>query len=210
MPILIEKTLDKGLLVLWKISEDLETLIKLCSDFGIEDELLKLRNPRRKKEWLAVRLLLKHINCSSISVRYNSKSQPIILHPKYKHISISHSGEIAGIILHEDKLVGLDIENINRDFKKVQHKYLSTSELELASTLTDGLALFWCAKEAIYKVLGIEGVDFAKQLAIHEIDNKSIQAAYRSDNQAINFTLNFFYQENQLIVYLIDTENKAH
>ena len=79
MPVLKEIKLDKGLLVLWDIAEELDTLLEMCRDFGIEKELDGFKNIRRKKEWLAVRLLLKHIDCnrSGETRRKNTSSNPI-------------------------------------------------------------------------------------------------------------------------------------
>ncbi len=205
MPLLKEIELESGLLILWEISEDMETLLDLCSGIDFENEFQKLKNSRRQKEWLAVRLILKHIGCTTISVSYNKNNQPVINHLKYQHVSISHSNKLAGVILHKSQAVGLDIESTTRNFNTVAHKYMSTEELELASNFENGLALFWCVKEAIYKAAGIPGVHFSTQIKIKNIDQSRVHADFYSQGKTKKYKLNFLNHEDQLIVYLIDS-----
>ena len=204
MPLLKEIKLDEGLLALWQIDEDIDTLIQLVAEKGIEKELKAIKNKRRKKEWLAVRLLLKKVGCKNLSVSYNHVGQPKISHEYYQHISISHSNKLAGIILHPSSVVGLDIECIDRNYESVKHKYLSPYELEMTGNNENGLALFWCAKEAVYKAAGVPGVHFANQIQLKNIDKTSLMADFIQGNTTKSYRLSYFLHQDQLICYLID------
>ena len=209
MPLVKEIEFNNGLLVLWEISEDLETLLGLCSGIRLEDEFDQLKNTRRKKEWLAIRLILKHSGCSDTSISYNDINQPMINHSKYQHISISHSKKLAGVLFHKSKPAGLDIESTDRDLKKIAHKYMSNDELKIASTLDNGLTLFWCIKEAIYKVAGVPGIHFSTQIKVTKIARPNIFAKFHSKERIKDYKLNFLSYKDQLITYVIDHEQSS-
>ncbi|MGQ8337691.1 4'-phosphopantetheinyl transferase family protein [Sunxiuqinia sp. A32] len=208
MPLLREIEINDGLLLLWQISEDVDDLFRQVGKIADIHDFEKIKNLKRKKEWLAVRMLLKHIDCSIIGIAYNEKRQPTITHPDYNYISISHSGEIAGILVHKSFKVGLDIENLNRDFIRVENKYLSPQEKELTTEIQNGHALFWCAKEAVFKVAGIAGIHFAKQISMERPTNKTVSAKLFLENTIKKYQLHFFEIDNQLVTYLIDDLNQ--
>ncbi len=207
MPLLKEIEFKDGLLVLWEIKEDVDSLLEECSEIDFGEGFQKLKNSKRQKEWLAVRLILKHIGCQDISVNYNQNNQPTIKHSKYQHVSISHSNKLAGVLLHKNHAVGLDIESTDRDFRKVAHKFMNDEELELASKYENGLALFWCVKEAVYKAAGIPGVHFSTQIQIKKVDQSNVFADFYSEEKEKEYKIIFFNYDDQLIAYLVDSFN---
>ena len=75
---------------------------------------------------------------------------------------------------HPTQLVGIDIEVPTDKIQKIYKRFLSTIEQEELSNGNDisQLHLAWSAKEALYKIIGKEAIDFAKQLRIFPFDVK--------------------------------------
>ena len=71
-------------------------------------------------------------------------------------------------MVHPTRKVGIDIECPTDKIQKLYKRFLSKQEQE---ELSDGknrqqLLLAWSAKEALYKIIGKEAIDFANQLRI--------------------------------------------
>jgi phosphopantetheine--protein transferase-like protein len=76
---------------------------------------------------------------------------------------------IGNATAHNITYSGIDIETTSSDrILKVSHKFLSEKEKEILYSSNPRLAgyLCWCAKEAIYKALGIPDIDFRKDIEI--------------------------------------------
>ena len=71
-----------------------------------------------------------------------------------------------------DKLESFYVPNI--DFSAVEKKALSEDEREDLGDKKRNLqlAIYWCAKEAIYKRMSRHGVDFAKQMEVEKFNPK--------------------------------------
>ena len=203
MPLAKEIHINEGLLLLWELSEDLDWLKAQFPWLETDETFHSLKNKKRQQEWLTVKMMLKHIGCSDLKVYYASNGQPKINHTHYQHISISHSSQLAGIILHANQPVGLDIESTSRNFSGIEKKYLSPKEIELAHQNRNWHCLFWCAKEAVYKIAGIPGIHFANQIALVPEQNDQLTAELKTPDQHHLFRLNYFEHNGQFIVYLI-------
>ncbi len=201
MPLRKHIHINGGEILIWEISEDLNTLKQLIPTITKKTQFLKLKNERRQREWLAVRMLLKQINCEAEQISYEESGKPIINHHKYSHISISHSDRFAGIMVHQQDHVGIDIENINRDFNRVAKKYLSEKELTLSETIDNGKALFWCIKEAAYKISGSEGINFIDQIQIEKESTSAFNVKIKL-KQNLAFQVHYFIIDDQIITYL--------
>ena len=83
------------------------------------------------------------------------------------HISISHTQGWV-VVAVADRPVGIDIETWGKRALKVSERFLGMEEREmLKCDVPDDVAtLLWSAKESMFKILGIEGVDFARHLSI--------------------------------------------
>ncbi|SFF07727.1 4'-phosphopantetheinyl transferase family protein [Sunxiuqinia elliptica] len=203
MPLVKEITNKGALLLLWELTEAVSWFKEQLPGIESDPAFLKLRNEKRKREWLAIKMLLKHIGCTNLSISYNTKGQPEIAHPLYKSVSISHSNQLAGILLHKTQQIGLDIESIERNFKAIERKYLSEQEVELTRKHPDYHCLFWCAKEAIYKMAGVAGIHFAEQIALSEPANNQLTARLSVLEQQQSFCLNYLKYKDQLIVFSV-------
>jgi phosphopantetheinyl transferase len=82
------------------------------------------------------------------------------------HLSVSHSHGWLVVALNEKEPVGVDIELMRDKVVRVQHKFLSGSELEEADGDVERLVTFWAAKEAMYKYYGLKALDFCNHLHV--------------------------------------------
>ena len=205
MPLIKTMETGNGLLLLWKLTEDLDVLKQKLPASDIGPDFQKLTHPRRQKEWLTVRILLQETGCRPDMLTYSATGQPQLKHEEFKNISISHSDKLAGMALHKKRAVGLDIENSTRNFIRVEKKYLSADEIKLARTIPDGHGLFWCIKEAVYKAGGTPGIRFPDQIRIHVPEKNSFSARLIADNIRI-YQIRHFKIDDQIIVYLTEEE----
>ncbi|PTN09881.1 4'-phosphopantetheinyl transferase superfamily protein [Mangrovibacterium marinum] len=201
MPLIQDTETQNGLLLLWEITESLEQLKQLASAFLSSPAFQLIRHPKRQKEWLAVRLLQQAANCGQQQFRYTDHGQPCIDHPHYHSVSISHSANLVGLFLHRDSMTGLDIESENRNFRRVQSKYLSEQELCLAESMDNGHGWCWCIKEAAYKAAGIPGLGFRDQIHIYRHASGELGVRVQAGSHP-DFDVHREKRANQLIVYL--------
>ena len=97
--------------------------------------------------------------------------------------------------------MGIDCESLDRDFSAVKKKALSEDEIEEVEDLDEDerneqLAIYWCAKEAIYKKLSQYKVDFAEQI---EIDDFRLRGEGELD---ATFTDKDGYEEELQLEYI--------
>ncbi|MEN8225838.1 MAG: 4'-phosphopantetheinyl transferase superfamily protein [Bacteroidota bacterium] len=157
-------------IVVWEIEESIDWfLAQLHLDDDERKKYNGFRTDQRRAHWLAYRYILKTIvgKGSYIRVKYDQNNKPFI-DLSDDHISVSHSGKYATVIISRDHPVGIDIEQITPRLHKVADKFISSEETgkDLASMQTDELCLHWCAKEALYKLHGEKNLDFRHQLQV--------------------------------------------
>lgn len=75
------------------------------------------------------------------------------------HISISHSRTQAAVAI-SPRPVGIDIEDYREQLQRVKKRFLSADELVVYENDNELLLKAWCAKEAIYKLVQIDGLPF--------------------------------------------------
>ncbi|MGV8093423.1 MAG: 4'-phosphopantetheinyl transferase family protein [Mangrovibacterium sp.] len=205
MPLLKTITIQDGILLFWELTEPVSSLTTMFPEAMTDPVFKQITSYKRQQEWLVIRALLKAAGCNPKQLTYSQTGQPCIDHPDYLGISISHSDKLAGLFLHRMYPVGLDIENSNRNFIRVEKKYLSPEERLLASTIPKGHGLFWCIKEAMYKAAGIPGILFAEQIRISLNQANKLTAELIPDDEH-SFLMNSFEIGEQLIVYVIAEE----
>ncbi|WP_163707939.1 4'-phosphopantetheinyl transferase family protein [Mangrovibacterium lignilyticum] len=201
MPFIEHCNIDNGLLLLWEMTETPEELQEFEQEFADNADYLKISHPKRQREWLTVQQLLRNANCSPQLITRDSNGKPGINHQLYQSVSISHSAKLAGIFLHPGTMVGLDIEDAERDFARVEKKYLSREESALAKRIPNGAGLFWCIKEAAYKAAGIPGLVFTEQIEISETEPGTLTTTVYG-NSTLEFKIYQRMIAGQLIVCL--------
>ena len=170
MPVTEHRNLDnQSMLGIWQITETVEEMIRALGLSGEEDLTVSaFATELRKKQWLAYRLLIKTMLPDvSFSILYDEHGKPHLMGADY-HMSVTHTGDYAAVILSQEGKTGIDLERIHSRIEKVSSRFLSTAEL---SAIEEGrrleqLTVYWGAKEALYKMYGRKRLDFSKHIRI--------------------------------------------
>lgn len=210
MGIYLQKHLDNGAdIYIWEITESEKELLELSSIPNEELEELKLtKNEARRKEKLAVRALLNEIFPEKVYLGHHDNGKPFIQNSCIE-ISISHTDRFVAIITHPMEHLGIDIESLDRDFSVVEKKALSEDERDDLREKNQNLqlAIYWCAKEAIYKRMSQHGIDFAEQIEIERFTPKEsgeLEATFtHKDGDVDEFELEYMVFENHVMVWVI-------
>ncbi len=188
MALYLRKTLDnKAEIAVWQITETEEELKSMCSVPNDEmEEISWIRSESLRKQRLAVRALLDQLFEEKVYLSHHDNGKPF-LENMVTNISITHTDRYVAIILHESEDVGIDIESLDRDFSAVEKKALSEDEIEDLDDerKNEQLAIYWCAKEAIYKLTSQYGVDFAEQIEVDGFrfhDEGDLDATFTDDD----------------------------
>ncbi len=167
MGLYLRKTLDnKAEVSVWQITETEEELKNLCSVPTDEmEEISLIRSEAQRKQKLAVRALLNEIFEEKMYLNHHDNGKPY-LENCITNISITHTDRYVAIITHNEDDLGIDIESLDRDFSAVEKKALSEEEIEDLDSgrKNEQLAIYWCAKEAIFKRMSQNRVDFSEQI----------------------------------------------
>jgi len=161
-------TIDDAKLLVWEITQSIDELVSGFEDFTLfAADFEKINSDKRKLEFLGTRWLLKILLGKEINVQYTADGKPYLNDGSY-HISLSHSGKWMAVMIHPTKPVGIDIECPTDKIQKVYKRFLSETEQAELSNGKDikQLQIAWSAKEALYKIIGKEAVDFANQLRL--------------------------------------------
>ncbi len=208
MPLFKTIPIHEGLIGLWKFSETSADLVHGFSDEELTDPtFLKYTHEKRKVEWLTTRVLIRQLLGSDFSVSYLESGKPILKHEKFKNISISHSRDFAAVILHEHLNVGIDVEETARDFNRIARRYLSDNELIHAEKNPRLKCLYWCAKEAIFKLVPEEGVEFRQQIEMIPGNSKlenQVSGKFISGNVHTIYQLQYQYFSDHCLVWVVD------
>ena len=169
MGLYLKKKLDNEAEIgVWQITETEEQLKEMSSTPSDEmEEISFIRSESLRKQRLAVRALLNTLFDEKVYLSHHDNGKPY-LENNPVNISITHTEKYVAVILHEEENVGIDIESLDRDFSAVEKKALSEDEIEDLEDekRNEQLAIYWCAKEAVFKLLSRYNVDFAEQIEI--------------------------------------------
>jgi len=206
MPLIKAITVPGGLIGIWQMTETSSELSVHFSQQELENpEFQKYSFENRKVEWLSTRTLIKQLVGPDFSIAYSDARRPMLTHHKYKNLSISHSRYFVTVFVHEKKTVGIDIEDMSRNYVAVMKRYLSDEELVFVANNTKLQCLYWCAKEAIFKLIPHEGVEFREQIHISPFNpdlDDFFSAHFKCDGEEFNFQLQFQIFENHGLVWV--------
>lgn len=206
MPLILNQYETNYRLSLWKLTEPLD-FFESKSHMSLYDTELynQITNETRKKEWLAVRIMLNDVLGFWPQITYMETGKPIINNHS-RHLSISHSREMVGILLCTSPFAGVDIEYKNRNIEKVMRRFLSPVELENIKNMDvhDKEVIHWCAKEAIFKSVNTVNVDFATRIFVEDITNDGkIKGKFITDKEETQLDLSYIEIEDHIVVWTI-------
>ena len=207
-----KKLENKAEISVWQITETEQELIDMCSvptDEMEEISLIRSESPRKQK--LAVRALLNEVFEEKVYLSHHDNGKPY-LENCVTNISITHTEKYVAIITHDEDDLGIDIESLDRDFSAVEKKALSEDEIDDLDDdkeeKNEQLAIYWCAKEAIYKRMSINRVDFAEQIEVEKFnlrDEGELEATFiHKDEHEEEFELGYMTFDRHVLVWIAE------
>ncbi|MBO6046045.1 MAG: 4'-phosphopantetheinyl transferase superfamily protein [Bacteroidales bacterium] len=209
MGLYLKKKLDNEAEIgVWQITETEEELKELSSTPTDEmEEISFIRSESLRKQRLAVRALLNTMFDDKVYLSHHDNGKPYIENNPI-NISITHTAKYVAVILHEEENVGIDIESLDRDFSVVEKKALSEDEIEDLEDekRNEQLAIYWCAKEAIFKLLSRYNVDFAEQIEVERFRPRGegeLEATFTYKDEEEEFDLEYITFDRHVLVWLV-------
>ena len=211
MALFLTKDLDDDAhsrLGVWHITEseaELKALSSIPSDELEEISFIKSESLRKQK--LAVRALLDAMFEEKVYLSHHDNGKPYIEN-NATNISITHTEKYVAVILNDLDDVGIDCESLDRDFSAVEKKALSEEEIEDLDDdhRNEQLAIYWCAKEAVYKKMSQYKVDFAEQIEIDAFRLKGegeLEATFiNKDGFEEEFDLEYITFDRHVLVWI--------
>ena len=210
MALYLRKKLDnKAEIAVWHVTETEEELIQLSSVPTDEMEEISLfRNEDHRRQKLAVRALLNEVFEEKMYLNHHDNGKPY-LENCATNISITHTNKYVAIIIHDEEELGIDIESLDRNFAAVEQKALSEDEIDDLDDdkKNEQLAIYWCAKEAIFKRMSQNRVNYAEQIEVEKFNLKKegeLEATFiHKDEYEEEFDLEYMMFDRHVLVWLV-------
>ena len=210
MALYLKKELENEATIgVWQITETEEELKALSATPADEmEEISFIGSESMRKQRLAVRALLNALFDEKVYLSHHDNGKPY-LENNPVNISITHTEKYVAVILHEEQDCGIDIESLDRDFSAVEKKALSEDEIEDLEDekRNEQLAIYWCAKEAIFKLLSRYNVDFAEQIEIERFRPRGegeLEATFIDKNEdEEEFDLEYMTFDRHVLVWVV-------
>ena len=210
MALYFKKELDNGAeIAVWQITEtedELKALSSVPSDEMEEISLFGSESQRKQK--LAVRALINELFDEKMYLDHHDNGKPY-LENCATNISITHTEKYVAVIIHDEDDLGIDIESLDRDFSAVEQRALSEDEIEDLDddSRNEQLAIYWCAKEAIFKRMSQLRVDFAEQIEVEKFRPKGkgeLEATFIHKNgREEEFDLGYVIFDRHVLVWVV-------
>lgn len=194
---------------IWKQEETLEQLLMMLPQYGVayRKQLNAFTSESRKKEWLAVRVLLYKMMHEVKEIAYQDNGKPYLADGS-AFISISHTKGYVAVILSKQKKVGIDIEVLSERAQRVCHKFVAENELCFREDNTLSKAelftMIWSAKEVMYKCMDKANVLFLEELHV-DVDiaffcDPYLNAWETHTPAKQKFRIHYMLQENEFVL----------
>ena len=214
MALYLKKTLDNEAVIgVWQITESEDELKALSATPTDEmEEISFIQNESLRKQRLAVRALLNELFEEKVYLSHHDNGKPYIENSAV-NISITHTQKYVAVILHDEEDVGIDLESLDRDFSAVEAKALSEEERDDLDDdrKSEQLAIYWCAKEAIFKRVSVYNVDFAEQIEVERFRPRGegeLEATFiDKDGEETEFELEYMTFDRHVLVWVVGEED---
>lgn len=156
--------------MIWQIAETIHELQKgLIASTDEWAEYAAISHPQKQLEWLAGRRAMQSL-VQAQGLNYEGMTKDLFGKPHLTHrvgeISLTHTVRFVGVVWHESKPVGMDLERVSEKLARVAPKFLSDTEKHHAQESLTRLTTYWCAKEALYKLYGAKELSFKKEIVV--------------------------------------------
>lgn len=201
--IVFRKNTAESDIAVWQLTESEAELLQLLGGCRVPSVY---KNPTRRLEFLAEKLLLKNL-CGENDFEHLPSGKPFLRNSEI-HISFSHTKGYVALIASREHQVGIDIEYPSARINRVKERFLSSVELLRFQQNQSSLLLTWCAKEALYKVLETPLLDFAKQIEVYpfEVKTEGEFLAKSVTDSTCEHKLDYICTDDYFLVWVVKNE----
>ena len=201
MPIyreILYKKLSK--IIIWKITEDEDTLLSLLNAPEVARISTKYKNLRRRKQYIATQLVLNQMGLYDCLVK-DENGKPHIKDAT-DFISISHDTDYVAIIV-SSKACGIDLQHVSEKTLRIRHKFLSLDDSSAPERKydIDYLSIIWGIKEAIYKINGEPMVYFKEHIRISKLERDYAEVYILHPDYKNKFSLHIQKLDDIYLIY---------
>lgn len=196
---------EKTKVVIWKIEETIDDLLKgITLSQNSENRLQSMKSEIHQKGFLSIRHLLKEFNLQDTDLQYDEFGKPHLKDGRF--ISMTHSFQFTGVIVSEDKKVGIDIEKQRDKILKIAHKFTPIEKYKTianVNALISKLTIVWGAKESLYKIFGKKKLLFLHHIYIEDFDfeDEKTTGIIRFEGKEASYDIEFLEFEDFTCVY---------
>ncbi len=151
----------------WKIEEDELSLVEQAE--GLEAIPENIRHPNKRLEFIAGRVLIKHLmeksNLPFHGLTKDGHGKPLLKNCSWQ-VSLTHSFPFVAAMLTADKPAGIDLDQVNPKLLSMAPRIFHITELRDAGKDVVKHTVYWCGKEALMKIYGRRDVVFSENLLI--------------------------------------------
>lgn len=164
----------------------------------------KIHHEMKRKEFIAARTALR-IMVPNYMLHYEGRC-PILDGKGF--ISLAHSPQYGAAIHHPTRRVGIDVEPERSKLKSLARKFLNSAELDDVARGDEQfkLQIMWGAKEALFKLHRMGGIEFKKHLFLDPIPvskSGTFKAKIVTETENTPCKIGYFFHENQYVVYAV-------
>jgi 4'-phosphopantetheinyl transferase len=188
---------------IWKVEESAEELAFTAFEEAPEG----IVHLTKRLEWLAsrvlVRTLLEQNDLPYSGIHKDEYGKPFLRELPH-HISLSHAYPYVAVQVDKNKPVGIDIEQPTEKLLRIAPRVLSLEELDNAGSDIRKHCVYWCAKEALYKVYGKRGLHFASQLLVEPFileEKGDLKGKITVREEKLNVALSYEIESEFIVVY---------
>lgn len=179
-----------GLLALWETTESADDLAREFRGSPADvAEAEGIAHPQKRLEFLASRVLVRTL-VENAGFGFQGLEKDVFGKPRLirhdGYLSLTHTARYAAAVLHPTRAVGIDLEPITDQLQRVVPRVLSPAEITHAAADPQRLAVYWTAKEAMYKLYGRRGLSFRDHLFIEPFADGVDSVVGRLDFEGLN------------------------
>lgn len=196
-------------LAIWRIDETKDQLLSMLDRKDWLNNFMNIRSESRILEILAVRVLIKELLGEEKKIEYLPSGRPVLADQSY-YIGISHTRKYVSVVLNSNYSVALDMEHISDRVRRVRSRLVSDAEYIDEQQDLIHLLLHWSTKEAIFKYIDMEAVDFRKHLRVDHFTPQSFGNFTARESRTDNvhqFQVYYWLMEDFVLVYILSEQD---
>ena len=181
-----------------KIPSDISSLQKMATE-AERGFVANVKSLHRQAEILLTRIMLREIFGDDVVYSHDENGAPIV--NRDCNISVSHCADEVVIAVDEMCHIGIDVELWRGQLARVFPRVMSPAEVKFYNSKQLMLQA-WTAKEAIYKAVGIPGLDFSSEILL-PLDPTDLTASVKNGiSDTISVALIFVEVSSQKVITL--------